>query len=134
MIYGEIGIFPINIEIIMLSFWAKLTENSKFDDLDMKLSSLIYVVIYNSYTQGNLKSDWISNVKVFLCDFGFSGIWDTQEFLNAKRLSEVVKRKLRDQYIQNWTATLEMSSSSKISVCLNTTRHVVTTLTYFLTI
>ena len=104
MIYGEIGIFPINIELIMLSFWAKLTENSKFDDLDMKLSSLIYVVIYNSYTQGNLKSDWISDVK---------RIWDTQEFLNAKWVSEAVKRKLKDQYIKNWTATLEMSSSSK---------------------
>lgn len=115
MIYGELGIFPINIEIKarMLSFWAKLTENSKFNDLDMKLSSLIYVVIYNSYTQGNLKSDWINNVKILLCDLGFSGIWDTQEFLNAKWLSEAVKRKLKDQYIQNWTATLEVSSSSK---------------------
>ena len=81
----------------MLSFSAKLIENSKFDDLDRKLSSLIYVVIYNSYTQGNFKSDWISNVKSLLCDLVFSGIWDTQEFLNAKWLSEAVKRKLKDQ-------------------------------------
>lgn len=114
MLFGELGIFPLNIEIKsrMLSFWAKLIENLNFDNFDTKLSSLLYAVIYNTHKQDKLKSDWINNVKCLLCNLGFSGIWDRQEFPNAKWLSGAVRQKLKDQYIQNWTSLLKISSSS----------------------
>lgn len=72
MVYGELSIFRINIKrkARILLFWAILIENLKFDDLDIKLSSLIYVVICILYTQSNPMSDWISQVKSLFCDLG----------------------------------------------------------------
>ena len=44
MIYGELGIMPLSIDIQTrtISFWSKLTDT---DDLN-KLSSLLYKIIY----------------------------------------------------------------------------------------
>lgn len=115
MIYGELGIFPITIDIQLrnLSFWCKLIENLHNENLgQQKLSSLIYAMIYHMQLKNEIKSDWLNNVKNLLSSLGFSGIWDNQNFDNHKWLIASLKEKLRDQYIQKWLSLTNASSSS----------------------
>ena len=51
MIYGELGIFPITIEIqhCALSFWCKLISDSRETLVTQKLSTYIYSFIFNMH-------------------------------------------------------------------------------------
>ena len=82
MIYGELGILPIITEIQTrtISFWSKLIENTA----TTKLSSTLYNIIYSMHDNRQLKSQWVDNVKYLLCSHGYSGIWYSQGFTNAK--------------------------------------------------
>lgn len=111
MIYGELGIMPLltDINARIISFWTRLIENIENHD---KLSSEIYNIIYELYITKNIKSNWIDNIKNVLCSLGFSGIWYSQSFFNSKWLINATKQKIKDQFIQNWMSSLEITSSS----------------------
>ena len=47
-----------------------------------------------------------------LCNLGFSGMWENQTVVNGKWLSATLKRKLQDQYIQEWSTISNTASSS----------------------
>ena len=66
-----------------------------------KLSSLIYNILFVLYNAKQIKSQWFENVKDLLCEFGFSGVWITQSFLNSKWLIAATKQKAIDLHIQN---------------------------------
>ena len=59
MIYGELGILPLRIDIQsrMISFWAKLNED--VEENERKLSPTIYKLIFNLQNTNNFKSQWI---------------------------------------------------------------------------
>ena len=82
MVYGKLGITPLKVDIStrIVSFWSKLVNNIE----NSKLFSLIYNILFVLYNAKQIKSQWIENVKDLLCEFGFSGIWITQSFLNSK--------------------------------------------------
>ena len=73
MIYGELGIMPISVEIQnrVLSYWSKLFE----DKDNLKLSSQMYLAIHTLHKTDHLKSDWLRNIETLLCSLGFSSIW-----------------------------------------------------------
>ena len=109
MIYGELGIFPITIDIRhrALTYWIKLIENSSNDTLGtQKLSTYLYSIIYNMQQKNKLKSQWLKNIKDLLCNLGFSWIWQNQIVNNARWLTAALKRKLKDRYIQEWMAKI----------------------------
>ena len=109
MIYGELGIFPITIDIRhrALTYWIKLIENSSNDTLGtQKLSTYLYSIIYNMQQKNKLKSQWLKNIKDLLCNIGFSWIWQNQIVDNARWLTAALKRKLQDRYIQEWMAKI----------------------------
>ena len=110
MIYGELGIFPIITEIQtrIISFWSKLIENSA----SYKLSPAVYNIVYNMQENRHLKSQWLDNVKNLLCSHGYSGIWYSQSFINAKWLISSFTQKLKDSYIQKWYSSVNISSSN----------------------
>ena len=110
MIYGELGIFPITVDIQqrVVSFWCKLLNGQDANTL----SSNIYSEVYAMHENKHLKSCWMNNIKSILCSLGFSGIWYSQSFCNSKWLRSAVKQKLKDTYIQKWYSLLEVSSSS----------------------
>ena len=69
MIYGELGVTPISIDIKnrVISFWSRLltgTEN--------KLSSSIYTIIYQMHRNNQIQSEYINNVKNVINTCGFS--------------------------------------------------------------
>lgn len=76
MIYCELGIMPISVEIQnrVLSYWTKLVEDKDY----LKLSSHMYLAIHTLHKTDHLKSDWLRNIETLLCSLGFSGIWQSQ--------------------------------------------------------
>ena len=70
MVYGELGRFPliINIKVRMISFWAKLHFSQTMD----KFATKMYVLA----SRHNLP--WVNYVKNILDDCGLSYLWTTQ--------------------------------------------------------
>ena len=110
MVYGELGLTPLSVDIQMrlISFWSKLIVNHDYN----KLSSEIYNIVYELHSAKVIKSKWVDNLKELLCSRVFSGIWYNQCFLNSKWLVKASKQKLKDQCIQKWITNLEMTSDS----------------------
>ena len=77
MIYGELGRYPlsINIKVRMISFWCKLV-NSQGD----KLSSTLFGVLrkYNN--------TWCNFIKSILNDCGLLHIWQTMNPMNSSSI------------------------------------------------
>ena len=74
----------------------------------------MYKVIYSSYKYSNIRNTrfyWIRNIKHILDSCYMSGIWQSHTFRNEKWLVCAVKQKLRDVFITNWHAQLDISSS-----------------------
>ena len=110
MIYGELGITPIIVDIKarVASFWSKIIEPS---DGPTKLSHLLYNIIYNLHKNSNFKSSFAENVKNIIESCGFSGFWITQSVPNPKWFSLAIAQKLKDQYMQEWATHLKTASS-----------------------
>ena len=107
MIYGELGIFPISLEIRhrVLTYWCKIITDCNMEALGtQKLSTYVYSLIYSMHRNKKLNSLWLKSVEKSLCALGFSGVWDNQIVNNLKWLSSALKQKLKDQYIQDWLA------------------------------
>ena len=114
MIYGELGILPLRIDIWsrMISFWAKVNEDVEVNE--RKLSPIIYKLIYNLQNTDNFKSQWIDCLQKLICSLGFGGIWYSQSFTNKTWLVKACTQKLKDIFTQKCFALIEASSSSNI--------------------
>ena len=109
IIYGEFGIYPLEIDVFtrMISFWAKLVTSE-----EIKLSSDMYWVLL-SHDKHLTKQNWVNKIRSILIECGLSGIWDLQNVENPKWLKESVRQKLKDLFVQNWFAWLGESSSGQ---------------------
>lgn len=108
MIYGEFGIFPLEIDIYtrMVSFWSKLvTPESN------KLSSMMYWILFSYNKLNYVKSNWVCTLKTILIECGLSGIWEQQLVENPKWLKESVRQKLKDLFINSWFKSVNESGS-----------------------
>ena len=111
MIYGELGIMPIYIDIKtrVISYWSKTISMS---DQPTRLSYFLYKILYNMHKNKLVNSLYIENVKSILESCGFSGVWHSQDTKNPKWLSLAISQKLKDQYLQTWSATVDKTSSA----------------------
>lgn len=108
-VYGELGRYPIkmNIQVKMIKFWGKLIVNER------SIAGSLYRVLYNRENEKKI-SKWFSCVKNILEKCGLAYIWISQNFRTTKHLGEMVKRRLHDQYIQEWRTTLNDMSKAVI--------------------
>jgi len=115
MIYGETGITPLtlNIKSRVISYWTRLIKDS-LENETLKLSTKIYLTIHELYSQNKLKSQWLDNIKQYLCSSGFSGIWYCQSFSNNKWLIKSSYQRLKDIFIQNWHAGINQTSQTNL--------------------
>ena len=111
MIYGELGILPLEIDIKnrLISFWLKISD----PEVD-KLSSSIYSIIYTHHEAGKMKSKWIAYIKETIAKNGFGYIWEQQRdnLINRKWFRLAFKQRIRDQYLQSWNEIIDQSSGS----------------------
>lgn len=110
MIYGELGAYPLYIDIHsrMISFWTKLGDYGPNE-----IATSLYRIIHNLNEKKQLKSNWLQHIKNIIVSNGFGGIWDSHNNVNKKWFVQSFKQKLKDQYIQNWNSLVDNSSSGK---------------------
>lgn len=112
MIYGELGVLPLYIDIQtrIISFWTKLIENREMN----KLSSTVYTLLLQMHNSNAVMSPWIKHVKDLLCSLGFPVVWYSQSFINSKWLIKAAQQRLKDIFIQNWSSRIYVESESNI--------------------
>lgn len=104
MVYGETGQYPLQIVIKqrLISYWAKIITRTNTNALVCES----YKVLYALHTAGLYTAPWLEKVRTILCENGFADIWLSQNIPSISWLKEAVKLRLRDQYQQEWHATL----------------------------
>ena len=104
MVYGETGTFPIQLSILqkMLGFWSKLCNSER----PHKISVTLYRLLKELDLRGVYSSPWILKVKNVLDSLGMSDLWINDNF-NVEWFKVAVKLRLKDQYLQSWTAETE---------------------------
>lgn len=115
MIYGETGVMPIALSIKhrVISYWARIIKNINQDE-SIKLSSKIYNIIYELHSKKLIKSQWMENVKDYICNSGYSGIWYSQCFNNINWFTKSSYQRIKDIYIQNWMANVHQTSNTNL--------------------
>ena len=110
MVYGELGAYPLFIDIQsrMVSFWCKLNDSGKND-----IATTFYKLIYHLNEQNQLNSPWLNHIKTIINTNGFGNVWTSHNEVNSKWFVQAFKQKLKDQYIQTWSSLINQSSSSK---------------------
>ena len=75
MIYGELGVKPIAIDIktSIISFWSKLVSHD-----GNKVSDSMYQILFHMHKNKMIKSEYINNIKTILNTCGYSGLWEAQ--------------------------------------------------------
>ena len=100
IIYGEIGKYPLALEIQkrMLSFWVNISEGKQ-----TKLSSIMYNLIYALHLNGTYDSPWIIKIKSIICNSGNPFLWYNQQKCVPKTLFlNTILQQSKDQYLQEW--------------------------------
>ena len=107
MIYGELGILPLEVDIKsrIVAFWSRLHNvDSK------KLSSNLYFNMF--INQNQVKCKWIENVKQLIMENGYGYLWNIFSDVDAKWLTLSFKQKIKDQYMQTWKSNISQTSSA----------------------
>ena len=109
MIYGEFGRFPLEIQAKtrMIKFWSKIL-NSK----NSKISHKIYKILLFLHNNHIYSCKWILHIEKILQDVGLNYIWLNNNVHNSDWLCNVVKKRLKCQYLQKWNTEIQTSSKS----------------------
>jgi hypothetical protein len=114
MIYGELGRYPLYIDIKqrMVSYWTKLITGKQ-----SKICSVVYRLMYHLCNTQNANFYWLNSVKTILDECGFSYIWETQIFISEVWLKFNIKMRLHDKFQQTWRETLH-NCSKTLNYCI----------------
>ena len=95
MLYGELGRYPISINIKKrkVGFWYNLINKEN------KLSSILYRFIFNHANVHNFEYKWLANVKSIFETSGLNTIWLNQATTQSRYVFVNI---LKDQYMQSW--------------------------------
>ena len=133
MIYGELGVMPLAVDIKCRTFWAKIIGTKTAINYHMKFTKS-YMFCENN----RLKSQWISNLTNLICSLGFADILYSQSFFKINwfvsascslgfadilysqsffKINWFVSASTKTIYnifIQGWFATIGIASSSNM--------------------
>lgn len=109
LVYGELGRFPLEtiVKQKMILFWNSLLTDSN------KLSHIMYKLMLKVHETRPVKFKWVSYTKSILDDCGLSFIWNDQIPISRLLLKSIVRQKLNDQFIQNWSSQINNTSRGK---------------------
>ena len=106
MVYGELGRYPIYIDIKIrtVCYWARLIVGKQ-----TKYSNILYRLCRQLNENHNMQFSWILFVKQIFNECGFPNIWETELFDNVDYLKCVIKQRLEDRFLQNWNSLVQNS-------------------------
>jgi exonuclease III len=106
-VYGELGrvSFQVLRHYNVLKYWIKIihTKSNKY-------VYKVYNLLKTDFENHPNKANWCSLVKSLLCSLGFHDAWLMQSVGNIDMFLFVVKQRLRDHFVQNWSSRLQDSS------------------------
>jgi hypothetical protein len=107
-VYGDCGRYPLSIYSAkrVLKYWMRILEMPGY-----RYVKICYLMLkrFDELGYGN----WVSKLRVNLCENGFGFIWEAQHVENkAYFLAQYVQR-LKDQFLQKWNS--ECENSHKLS-------------------
>jgi hypothetical protein len=114
MTLGEVGMFPVSLDAKcrMLAFWYKLSVCNKPGKISVRMLQLCTAL----YNKSDSKLPWLCGVHSMLDSLGLSYIWYNPKDCGytVDMFKNVVKERMKDQFLQRWQQELMESSS-----CLN---------------
>ena len=92
MIYGELGVTPISVDIKAktISFWSKVVSQQ---DQPTRLSYQMYTTLKTCINLISAIQHSSQILNQFLIYAFFSGIWQSQDVINPRWLSLAIKQK-----------------------------------------
>ena len=111
MLYGELGRYHISVIIKkrIVGFWYNLINK------EYKLSSSLYIFIFNHANVHNFEYKWLANVKSSFEATGLNTMWLNQATQQSRNVFvNKIEAVLKEQYMQSWYN--DVSTSDK---CLN---------------
>ena len=107
MLYAELGRYPISITIKsrIIKFWNNIILSK-----NTKLSHISYIFMCNS---NNHQYKWINFVKNILNSTGNTELWLSQSNITSNHVDKLIKQTLKDNFMQEWNASLQLSSKGK---------------------
>ena len=111
MVYGELGRYPIDIDIKVrtISYWARLLCGKQ-----AKFSNVFYRLSRNLNENGDTNLNRVYFIRTILNECRFTYIWETENVNNKEWLKCVVKQRLIDQFVQNWQTSVRFFKSIKL--------------------
>ena len=110
MIYGQTGVFPIDMTIKsrIMNYWLKLVSPENCN----KLSSIVYKFLYKLYRQGEHESLYLKCVRDTLIDLGLPYLWESHDLthVNTLQFKHFVKRQTQDLFLLEWHNVVAKSS------------------------
>ena len=106
MFFGELGRLADELIIYsrMVCYWARLLSGNQ-----SKYSALLYKVMFNGYIVNKTKYKWIILIKHILDNVRICNIWLFQKFTSVNCLSQHIKQRQYDQYLQIWRSNMSLS-------------------------
>ena len=97
MIYSELGRYPIylNSYVRSVSYWLKLTRMAH-----TRLPYKAYKMLYCLDEKG--KKTWVTNIRILLCRYGFSYVWNNQGVGFPKSFLRTFRQRLIDCKLQDF--------------------------------
>ena len=104
LIYGETNRYPIyiNSAIKCIQYWLKLTRMD-----GSRLPRKAYNMLYNLDARG--KVNWVTKVRVKLCESGFGYVWMNQGVENISEFTRMLRIRLIDSRWQLWSSQIQSS-------------------------
>ena len=101
MVCGELGRYPlfVNSELRCLKYWLRVL---KMDEFRIPKQAYKMMILMDE----SEKKCWVTEVKTVLSRNGFYSIWLQQVVREEKTFLGELKRRLMDNFIQEWNATI----------------------------
>ena len=112
-VYGELGVYPINIELKMrvVRFWLKLIRPSTpYESYARKIYQELLVIKETHPTQ----ITWVSKLQDMFNNIGFGHLMTDQHVNNEKQFLTSFKQRLIDIYLQDWTGLVRHTSDGRL--------------------
>lgn len=106
-IYGEFGRLDYQTQryFIVIKYWLKIVNSEQH-----KYIKSIYNILIQDIEENNRQINWAQLVKQLLFRMGFAEVWIQQNVGDVKIFLGMFKRRLKDNFVQNWNSEINDSS------------------------
>ena len=101
---GELGRYPISntANAFAVKYWLRMNAGTE----NTLLNEAYHVCSQNKF-------EYIQGIQYLLCENGFGNVWANPCSVNRDNFHKTFKKRLNDQYVQDWNAKLHNSSRFK---------------------